>query len=286
MERKYKIAIPEPCHEDWNKMIPTESGRFCMSCCKTVIDFTAMSSEEIQHYITQNQNNKICGRFKKSQLDTITIQIPDRVLYSQTHYHKMFLLALFITMGTTLFSCQGKDGNKKKIDKIEIVEASLPKKSVQKSNDTLKEATPPLIVPKIKDPPNVKVHYVVSGGLQIIEEPQISEPIDYDAVFESFSLDVIPVPAIGMEKFYAYVKDNYVIPNEAEDSAGKIYVSFIVEKDGSLSTFKIIKDIGYGTGEEAIRVLKIAPKWIPGKLNDQIVRTSFKLPFTISMRQQ
>jgi hypothetical protein len=124
MERKGKITIPEPCHEDWNKMKPNENGRFCMSCSKTVIDFSSMLPEEIQHYFIQNQNKKICGRFKQSQLDSITIQIPNRLLYSQTNYHKMFLLALFIAMGTTLFSCADKEGNKKKIDQIEIVDNS------------------------------------------------------------------------------------------------------------------------------------------------------------------
>ena len=122
MDRKFKITIPEPCQENWEKMTPKENGRFCMSCSKTVVDFTPMLPNEIQHFFIQNQKDRICGRFKNSQLETITIQIPSRVLYSQTKYHKMFLLALFIAMGTTLFSCVNKEGNKKKIDQIEIVD--------------------------------------------------------------------------------------------------------------------------------------------------------------------
>lgn len=73
-----------------------------------------MLPEEIKHFFIQNQNEKICGRFRKSQLDSITIQIPSRVLYSQTNYYKMFLLALFIAMETTLFSCADKEGKKTK----------------------------------------------------------------------------------------------------------------------------------------------------------------------------
>ncbi len=91
MVRKYKITISEPCQEDWNKMTPNDQGRFCMSCAKTVVDFTAMLPEEVQHFFIQNQNQNICGRMRKSQLDSITIQIPSRVLYKQTQYHKMFL---------------------------------------------------------------------------------------------------------------------------------------------------------------------------------------------------
>lgn len=122
MNNKYKISIPEPCTENWDKMVPNEKGRFCFSCSKTVVDFTEMLPEEIQHFFIQNQSKNICGRIRKSQLDSITIQIPSYVLQSQTHYRKMFLLALFIAMGTTLFSCQDKHGNKQKIDKIEVVE--------------------------------------------------------------------------------------------------------------------------------------------------------------------
>ena len=80
MNSKYKITITEPCQENWDNMVPNENGRFCLSCSKTVVDFTTMLPDEVQHYFTQNQNTNICGRFKKSQLDTITIQIPSRII--------------------------------------------------------------------------------------------------------------------------------------------------------------------------------------------------------------
>ena len=255
MEEKHKITIPKPCGENWNKMTPDGNGRFCLSCSKTVVDFTSMLPDEIQHFFIQNQNERICGRFKNSQLETITIQIPSRVLYTQTKYHKMFLLALFVTMGTTLFSCQDKNEKKQKIDKVEIVE-----------NDTISATT--LGMPVVPDDHQIKTEDIT---------------INYDDIFSPISLDVIPEPKNGMKKFYAFVNDNYVIPNKTEKYTGKIYVSFVIEKDGSLSTFKILRDAGTGTGEEAIRVLKMSPKWNPGKLNNHAVRTSLNLP--ISFKQ-
>ena len=257
MERKYKITIPEPCTESWEKMTLNENGRFCLNCSKTVVDFTSMLSHEVQHFFTQNQNNRICGRFKDEQLETLTIQVPCQVLNRQTNYHKMFLLALFIAMGTTLFSCHDKDGNKQKIDKVEIVDDN-PKSS----------ATLGMIV--VPDDHQIK-------------DKDIEKVIDYDDIFNPVNLDVVPVPKNGIEKFYAFVNNNYVIPNKKEKYTGKIYISFVIEKDGSLSTFKILRDAGTGTGEEAIRVLKMAPKWIPGKLNNHLVRTSYNLP--ISFKQ-
>ncbi|WP_281323195.1 hypothetical protein [Flavobacterium aestivum] len=148
MNTNHKITIPKPCHEDWDKMTPNDNGRFCGSCSKNVVDFTDMLPDEIQAYF--QQHNNVCGRFKNSQLDSLTIQIPNQVLYSQTHYHKMFLLALFIAMGTTLFSCADKNGNKQKIDKIEVI--NEPKAETDKimvgdvkydPNDTLHKLPPP-----------------------------------------------------------------------------------------------------------------------------------------------
>ncbi len=122
MKSNFKITIPEPCNEDWDKMTPDETGRFCLVCNKSVIDFTNKLPEEIQQFFLKNQGQTICGRFKNSQLDSVRIQIPSQILFSQTQYHKIFLLALFITLGTTLFSCSDKNGNKQKINRIEIIE--------------------------------------------------------------------------------------------------------------------------------------------------------------------
>lgn len=64
MSTFYKISIPKPCHENWNAMIPKETGRFCDSCSKTVIDFTTMNNETIQEFLHLNKDKKICGHIK------------------------------------------------------------------------------------------------------------------------------------------------------------------------------------------------------------------------------
>lgn len=122
MKNFYSISIPKPCHENWNEMSPKEKGRFCNSCEKTVIDFTKMNSYEIQNFIDENKNNRICGHFKQTQLDSINLFIPSKVLENQKKFHKIFLLALLIVMGTTLMNCTNKNGNKQKIDSIEILD--------------------------------------------------------------------------------------------------------------------------------------------------------------------
>jgi hypothetical protein len=84
----------------------------------------------------------------------------------------------------------------------------------------------------------------------------------------------------GMEAFYKFVAENYKTPSQP-NLKGKVYLTFIVEKDGSLSEFNILRDIGYGTGEEAVRVIKQSPKWIPGTVDNKPARVLYSLPITI-----
>ncbi|WP_123947458.1 hypothetical protein [Flavobacterium reichenbachii] len=246
-------------------MTPNENGRFCMSCSKTVIDFTSMLPDEIQHFFIQNQNNKICGRFRKSQLSTVTIQISDQVLYSQTNYGKMFLLALFIAMGTTLFSCQDKDGNKQKIEKVEVIKDSLKTKAIDKNlslKDSLDEKPSHLkrtkqkelsITLAVPEPPG-------RAAMAIIDEP------DNHIMGGIGLLSTLPEYPGGIQKFYDLIQKRFETPAKAKKNIGTIKASFSIEKDGSLDNFKIIEDIGDGTGDELMRVLKtINPKWIPGE---------------------
>lgn len=85
----------------------------------------------------------------------------------------------------------------------------------------------------------------------------------------------------GIAEFYKYIGQNYKIPSDFKGK-GKIIITFVVEKDGALSDMKLVKNLGFGTGEEAIRILKESPKWIPGKQDGQPVRVQYALPITIS----
>ena len=266
MEIKHKISIPEPCHENWDQMTPNENGRFCMSCSKTVIDFTSMLPEEIQHYFIQNKIESVCGRFKNSQLETITIQIPNRVVYSQTNYHKMFLLALFIAMGTTLFSCQDKEGNKQKIDQIEIVDTE--------KNQDENEAVPACYGHQF-EPKKAKYSEKLPKGFTTGKLVMTEKPLKYDIVYSSNDLDIVPFPKDGMKKFYSYFAKNY-----SASRKGEMSVLFVVEKDGTLSNFKVTKNSSSENETEVIKVLKSAAEWIPGKVNNRIVRSTFILPLS------
>lgn len=87
----------------------------------------------------------------------------------------------------------------------------------------------------------------------------------------------------GLTEFYKFIGKNFKISQEATKNKvnEKVYIQFFVEKDGSLSDFTITKDLGNGLGEEAIRVLKLSPKWKPGTLNNEPARVMYNLPITV-----
>jgi len=95
-------------------------------------------------------------------------------------------------------------------------------------------------------------------------------------------LDKLPEFPGGIAQFYKYVGNNFRRPDLDAERTLKVYVSFVVEKDGSLTDIIVRNDPGYGMGKEAIRVLKsLKTKWNPGILDGKPVRTAYSLPITI-----
>lgn len=86
--------------------------------------------------------------------------------------------------------------------------------------------------------------------ISLIEEP----------VFEAKDIDIQPNYPNGIEVFYKFFYTNFKKP-DVPQLIGKIFLSFIVEKNGTLTDIKTIRDIGFGTGIEAERVLALSPNW-------------------------
>jgi protein TonB len=126
----------------------------------------------------------------------------------------------------------------------------------------------------IKGDPDAEltVEPVGTGVAAVVEED--------NTVYNTAGIEVKPDFPGGMDKFNAFVAKNYQAPEE-EGLKGKVYVTFVVEKDGSLTDIKVLRDIGYGTGKEAIRVLNKCPRWTPGEQNGKKVRCTFSLPISI-----
>jgi len=90
----------------------------------------------------------------------------------------------------------------------------------------------------------------------------------------------------GMEALYKYLGTSIKYPALAKENniTGKVYVTFVVEKDGSIANPRILRDIGGGCGQEAIRVVKAMPKWTPGKQRGKAVRVQYNLPVSFVLQ--
>ena len=89
----------------------------------------------------------------------------------------------------------------------------------------------------------------------------------------------------GSDSLYAYIARNIKYPETAkkEKIEGRVFVTFVIEKDGQVSSAKILRDIGGGCGEEALRVVKNMPKWKPGTQRGNPVRFQFNLPVSFML---
>jgi TonB family protein len=90
----------------------------------------------------------------------------------------------------------------------------------------------------------------------------------------------------GLDKFYKFLGANIHYPAEMREKKveGKVFISFIVEEDGSLSNMKILREPGYGSGKETVRVMKLSPKWIPGVQNGKKVRVQYTVPVAFTLK--
>lgn len=96
-------------------------------------------------------------------------------------------------------------------------------------------------------------------------------------------VDVAAAPHEGMQKFHQSFIDNFKAPKVSGLNQVRVMLAFVVETDGSFSEIKVLRDPGFGFGEEAVRVLELMPKWKPGLLKGEAVRCQFTLPITIKV---
>jgi hypothetical protein len=105
-----------------------------------------------------------------------------------------------------------------------------------------------------------------------------------NTIVNSLSLDKLPEFPGGINKFYSYVGNNF--EKQEIDGSGsiRVYVSFVIERDGSMTDIQVKRDPGYGLGKEAVRVLKsLKTKWSPGMIAGKPVRTAYNLPINVQM---
>lgn len=162
--------------------------------------------------------------------------------------------------------------------------------------------------PKVQPPqpkPQVTQIQVVEDDVEVEDEIDINAEVDQNEVIEEYEftppeieeeeiveaeifkvVEEMPEFPGGAAKMLEYIQKNIKYPMMARESdiQGRVFVSFVVEPDGSISNVGILRGIGGGCDEEALRVVQSMPKWKPGKQRGSAVRCSFTVPIIFKLQ--
>ncbi len=143
---------------------------------------------------------------------------------------------------------------------------------------------------KQPNPKNPKKVFEVTKDKKIIirgqtpaEQKAIATQVDTGQIFNM--AEKMPEFPGGITKLMNYIATTIKYPTEARKAKiqGKVFVNFIIEKDGSVSHVKVLRGIGHGCDEESMRVVENMPRWIPGEQKGKPVRVSFNIPIKFSL---
>jgi periplasmic protein TonB len=117
----------------------------------------------------------------------------------------------------------------------------------------------------------------------IVIAPVEEEKEDVDQIF--LVVEETATPKGGMAAFYKFVSDKMKYPAQARRMGieGKVFVEFVINRDGSITDVRAIKGIGAGCDEEAVRVVQSAPPWNPGKQRGKPVRQRYVVPIIFKL---
>jgi len=163
---------------------------------------------------------------------------------------------------------------------------------VKKDEEVIEEEPPPPTIEEIKDKEIATVTKEgEEGGVDeslvepdappapaVIEEPGEEEPFTY--------VEQMPEFPDGQAALYEFLRENIKYPAIARENgiSGQVVVRFVVSKDGTISKAEIVKGLGGGLNDEALRVVKKMPKWKPGKHNGRAVPVTFNLPIKFQLQ--
>ncbi len=161
-----------------------------------------------------------------------------------------------------------------------------------------KQEPPP---PPPPPPPQTTIIEIVEDDEEIEEEleimdTEIDENTEIDIV--EFVEEVVEEPEIftiveempsfpgGEAELFKYLNSNIKYPAMARDAGiqGIVYVTFVVKEDGKISDVRVLRGVGGGCDEEAVRVVEKMPSWKPGKQRGKSVRVQFNLPIRFTLR--
>jgi protein TonB len=111
----------------------------------------------------------------------------------------------------------------------------------------------------------------------------VEEITEVNKIYNAAGVEVQPEFPGGIKQLETYLAKNFRITAEMKKAQlkGKVFTTFIVQKDGSITDIKIIREIGHGTSEVALSIIKSMPKWNPASQNGKKVSCLYSMPISI-----
>ena len=206
-------------------------------------------------------------------------------------------IGLIISLAIAWLAFEHKSYDKREIDPsllrtAEVVEeemVDITKQEEQKPQpvEVPKQTTQLEIVQDDVEVDDIEINAEVEQN-EVIEE-YVAPEIEEEEVVEQEIFQIVEeMPSFpgGEQKLLEYVAKNTKYPQIARDSGiqGRVFIGFVVETDGSISNVKVLRGIGGGCDEEAVRVIKSLPKWKPGKQRGKAVRVSYQIPVNFKLQ--
>ncbi|WP_373330689.1 carboxypeptidase-like regulatory domain-containing protein [Salmonirosea aquatica] len=173
----YLLKINNPCAESWDKMRPTDSGRFCANCAKNVVDFTHLSDDKVLAIIKNSSGNQ-CGRLEKSQINRYLVNKSDPS--NKSRFYKFFVGVLLLTAVNQSLARNGMkreinvELTKHRISDFELIHETISK---QHSTDSLKNVIRGRVVDSLE-------HLPIPGVTILLEGTRLGTATNEDGEFD------------------------------------------------------------------------------------------------------
>jgi len=208
-------------------------------------------------------------------------------------------IGLVIALGLILVAFEWKTYEKKQVEVFQRQAIDIPEEMVEITKQETPQAAPPppqqvMVLNIVDDNANIETDFTIDAEAtqstvvqEYIPVQNISKEEEHIEEQEIFTIvESMPEFPGGEEARTRFLLENIKYPQMARESGiqGVVYVTFVVEPDGSISNVRVIRGIGGGCDEEAIRVVKMMPKWIPGNQRGKPVRVQFNMPIKFTLQ--
>jgi len=291
-----KVQIDKPCNEDWNSMKIGLVSRHCDSCEKAVFDFTDKTKEEILTFLIQNQNKSVCGRFKKSQIDFHHEELEVIIEGLKTQKNNKYAFAILSLACLAMASCSDDDiDNNSALGELKADTTINQLIDTTQGLSSFSDTLPTCETEKRKHQKGLaldfesKKHFDGDVIEDLITVGIVIPPDEMKGSDEILTLvEVMPEFPGGMDSLFSFLGANIVYPKweKKNNIQGKVYVNFVIEKDGAVNDIKILRSVegSKNFDAEVIRVMKLMPKWIPGKQKGEVVAVQYNLAIKFSLK--